>query len=367
MIDTDFGGFRGRIDGAGLLQEHAEKAVILNSRILWTFSAAFQETKDLRDLELANRAYEYFIAHFIDLEFGGVYWMLDHEGTPVDPKKQIYAQAFAIYALSEYHKVAPDTYALHFAQELFDLIEANAFDEVKNGYLEALDREWNRMDDVRLSDKDMNATKTMNTHLHVLEAYTNLYRIWPDERLAQQLRNLIQLMSTQFLDANGHYQLFFDDDWKLQSDAVSYGHDIEGSWLLFEAAEVLADNVLISEIKPIALKMLNASLEGLDSDGGLMNEMSNGHLDGDKHWWPQAEALVGLVNGWQMTGNSSYLDQVNQVWDFTQNHIITENQEWRWRVSRDQIPYTHEDICGPWKCPYHNGRAMLELIHRLPN
>lgn len=366
MVDMKHGGFYGRIDGQHQLDVKADKGVILNARILWSYSAAYQLTDNPRFKMLADRAYEYFVKYFIDSRHGGAYWMLDCTGLIKDTKKQIYAQAFAIYALSEYHKINPYRRALDHSRYLFELIEAHSFDPQNNGYIEALDREWQAIADVRLSDKDLNATKTMNTHLHVLEAYTNLYRIWPNQELKTQLINLIRMMSTTFLYDSGHFKLFFGDEWKLLSDEYSFGHDIEGSWLLFEAAEVLQEEALIGEVKDISMKMVHAALEGMDHDGGLMNEANaQGLTDTDKHWWPQAEALVGLANAWQLTGEEVFLDHLSDVWQFTKKHIVTPDWEWRWRVSRDGQPYEEEDVAGPWKCPYHNSRAMIELNHRL--
>lgn len=366
MLDDQNGGFYGRIDGKNDLHPSADKSVILNARILWTFSAAYQLTQNPNHMQMADRACEYLINHFIDIMNGGVYWMLDYKGKVVNDKKQVYAQAFAIYAFSEYHKINPNRNALRYAVELFELLEEHSFDSERNGYYEAFDREWEPIDDVRLSDKDLNATKTMNTHLHLLEAYTNLLRVWPDEQLQKQLKNLMLLLSDRFLTASGHFKLFFDDDWNLLSDEISFGHDIEGSWLLCEAAEVFGDKKLLSEVQKVATKMTWAALEGLDKDGGLMNEAGpNGITDTDKHWWPQAEALVGLVNTWQITGDQAFLTKADKVWRFISEYLIDPDGEWRWKVSRDGIPDKTEDMAGPWKCPYHNGRAMIELLKRL--
>lgn len=365
MVDPN-GGFYGRIDGRGKLHEQSDKAVILNTRILWTYAAAFQVTGNPKHKMMADRAYEYLVKHFIDTHNGGVYWMVDYQGHVVSDKKQVYAQAFAMYAFAEYHKINEYKRAKDHAIRLFELIESHSFDAERNGYFEAMDAEWKPLDDVRLSDKDMNATKTMNTHLHVLEAYTNLYRIWPDKSLNQQLKNLIGLMSTTFVTDSGHFKLFFNDDWKLLSHEISFGHDIEGSWLLCEAAEALHDEALSEEVNQVAVKMVDAALRGLDSDGGLMNEAGpEGITDSDKHWWPQAEALVGLVNAWQITGEPKYFDQLHKVWGFTKAHLIDKEGEWFWKVNKHGDVDLQEDKTGPWKCPYHNGRAMIELMNRL--
>lgn len=367
MVDEEWGGFYGRIDGLDQLHPKADKAIILNTRILWTFSAAYQVTQDIEHKKVADRAYQYIVDHFIDSEFGGVYWTLDHTGRVSNDKKQVYAQAFAIYAFSEYHKIAPQGQALEHAVTLYNLLETHSLDKQDNGYFEAFDRQWGVLSDVRLSDKDMNATKTMNTHLHVLEAYTNLLMVWEHEPLEKALQNLVELMSTKFISDTNHFHLFFNDQWELQSHEVSFGHDIEGSWLLCEAAEVHQDSGLISSTRALALKMTDASLEGMDDDGGLMNEAGpEGLTDTDKHWWPQAEALVGLINAWQISGEERYLREAEKTWSFIKTRLIDPKGEWHWRVTRTGRVVLDEDKAGPWKCPYHNGRALLELYRRLP-
>jgi cellobiose epimerase len=364
MIDHRNGGYFGRRNGYDELDEKADKGVILNTRILWTFSQATREfSQEYRPY--ADRAFHYLRQFFFDQEKGGVYWMVDCDGRPVNTKKQIYAQAFAIYALAEYYLATKNEESLALAIGLFRLIEKYSFDNIYNGYLEAFDRDWQLLEDLRLSDKDANEKKTMNTHLHVLEAYTNLYRCWRKPELAIQLQNLIELFRHRIINSDLHFGLFFDDQWNVKSKEISFGHDVEGSWLLHEAAEVLGDHHLIQETGQIAVRMVDTAVaQGLDADGGLMNEAH----DADKHWWPQAEALVGLINAWQLTGDQDYFDKTLKVWNFIQKRLIDrKNGEWFWRVNREGVVNFSEDKAGPWKCPYHNGRAMLELLKRLPN
>jgi mannobiose 2-epimerase len=239
---------------------------------------------------------------------------------------------------------------------------------MRNGYLEAFDRDWNLLEDLRLSDKDANEKKTMNTHLHVLEAYTNLYRCWENESLQTQLKNLIVLFRDKIINEHHHFNLFFDEEWRLKSDVISFGHDIEGAWLLVEAARAIKDPVLIKDMEQKCLEIVDVTVrEGLDADGGLMNEATPKEIfDTDKHWWPQAEAIVGLLCAWQISGKETYFDTSVKVWTFIkQNMIDKQNGEWYWRVSRDRTVCFDEDKAGPWKCPYHNGRAAFEAIMRL--
>jgi len=367
-IDNEHGGFYGRIDGENQLHPKTDKGSILNARILWTFSAAYNQFRNPQYLEIADRAFAYFIDHFIDKTQGGVYWMIDYKGNPIETKKQIYAQAFAIYGLSEYYKATKNEKALMAAKNLFHLIEHHAFDREENGYFEAYDSQWNLLEDLRLSAKDANEKKTMNTHLHILEAYTTLFQIWKDEQLQKRLKNLIVLFLDKFVNEHYGFRLFFDEHWNSKSDEISFGHDIEGSWLLQEAAEVLDDKPLIEKTKKYANAMVDAVLiNGFDNNGGLMYEATpEGIKDADKHWWPQAEAVVGLVNAWQNTSDNRYLQKSIEVWDFIKSNIIdSENGEWFFKVNKNGQPYMLEDKVGPWKCPYHNGRACLEIIKRL--
>ena len=366
MLDYEDGGFYGRLDGSGKLVPKADKAVILNSRILWTFSAAFHHLGSEGYRTIATRAYDYFNKYFVDAEHGGVYWMLDCHGAPVDTKKQVYAQAFAIYGLSEFYRATENQQALEMALSIYSLIEKYSFDKEKNGYLEAFNQQWELLEDLRLSEKDANEAKTMNTHLHLLEAYTNLYQVWPDAVLHRQLENLVNLFLDRFINERQHFHLFFDQNWNLKSQTQSYGHDIEGGWLLLRAAQVVNDQKLVQKCEKVAVNLTEAALRGLDADGSLMYEGNlQGITDSDKHWWPQAEALVGLVNTWQITGNPQYLEIAQDNWDFIQKYLADDTGEWHWKVSKEgQVDYS-EDKAGPWKAPYHNGRAMLELMNRL--
>ena len=273
MTDSGRGGFYGRIDGGDTLHADAPKGAILNARILWTFSAAYRILRRPEYLDTATRAKRYIIDRFYDNDFGGVYWSLDADGNPLDTKKQIYAQGFAIYGLSEYARATGDDEALDYAIRLFCLIEEHSFDRGRNGYVEAFMRDWSVIGDMRLSDKDENASKTMNTHLHILEPYANLYRVWKDARLERQLRNMIGLFTDKIMNREtSHLDLFFDDDWHTRGDIVSYGHDIEASWLIHEAALVLGDKALLKEIEPVIVNIARAADEGLNPDGSMIYE-----------------------------------------------------------------------------------------------
>ncbi|MDO4163407.1 MAG: AGE family epimerase/isomerase [Bacteroides sp.] len=368
MVDEAHGGFYGRISGTEVLMPEAEKGAILNARILWTFSAAYRLLKKEEYLATATRAKRTIIDQFYDKEFGGVYWSLDYQGRPLDTKKQIYALGFAIYGLSEYHRATGDAEALDYAVRLFESIEQHSFDREKNGYCEALTREWGEIADMRLSDKDENERKTMNTHLHILEPYANLYRVWKDERLQKQLRNLIEIFLDKILNAEtGHLELFFDDDWTSKYRIVSYGHDIEASWLIHEAALVLGDQVLLDKVEPLVEFIAAAADEGLNPDGSMIYEtfIDKKKTDTDLHWWVQAENVVGHVNLYQHFGDEVALQKALLCWNFIKSHLIdAENGEWHWSVNAEGQVNLTDDKAGFWKCPYHNGRMCMEVMER---
>jgi mannobiose 2-epimerase len=367
--DTLFGGFYGQVNRENQPLEGAGKGAIMHARILWTFSAAFRMYGDQDYLDTAKRAYGYILERFVDPEHGGVFREVDHRGWIRASRKQIYALAFSIYALAEYRMACGEEQALETARMLFSDIETHALDRVRNGYTEALTREWGALGDLRLSEKDQNESKTMNTHLHVLEAYTNLYRTWKDPQLERALENIIGIFLERFVDPETlHLNLFFDDNWTLRSSLVSFGHDIECAWLLHEAAEVLGKKEYMGRTGPLAVEMARRNFSGLDQDGGLFYELvpAENHLDSDKHWWPQAEAMVGYYNAFQLSGEGIFLVKTLESWEFIKNRIIDRQYgEWYWSVDREGIPHIAREKAGFWKCPYHNGRACMELIRRI--
>lgn len=390
MADKAKGGFYGRIDGDDILHADAPKGAILNGRILWTFSAAYRILGKPEYLETATRAKRYLIDRFYDKDFGGVYWSLDADGEPLDAKKQIYAQGFAVYGLSEYARATGDNEALEYAVKLFETIEKYSFDSEKDGYVEAFTRDWQSIADMRLSDKDENTSKTMNTHLHILEPYANLYRVWKDTRLERQLRNMIDLFVNRILNKETyHLDLFFDNDWRTDGNIISYGHDIEASWLIHEAALVLGDEALLKRIEPVIVSIARAADEGLNPDGSMIYEAappilpdgeelaegdrcqslpSMGRLEGldrELHWWVQAENVVGHVNLYQHFGDEKALDTAVKCWQFIKDKLVDHaNGEWHWSLMPDGTVNRRDDKAGFWKCPYHNGRMCMEIIER---
>lgn len=366
-IDEKYGGFYGKIDNENIVDNNAPRGLVLNARILWTFSAAYNYTKEKKYLAIADRSYRYLIDHFLDKQYGGFYWSVDKHGESIDNKKQVYGIAFCLYGFSEYYKACNNEEVLRQAEDCYALIEQYSFDEEKGGYLEAFTRNWQPTDDLRLSEKDANEKKTMNTQLHVLEAYTNLYRVWKNRSLENSIRLLLENFVDYIINTEtGHLHLFFDENWLVKSDTISYGHDVEAAWLLHEAAEATDDKTLIKDIKNISVKLAAAAVAGLDSDGGLWYETAHGSLVNQKHWWPQAEALVGFFNAWQLTQDEAYLRYVTDNWRFIKARMINEKKgEWFWGINGDHTIMDGQDKAGFWKCPYHNARACIEINKRI--
>ena len=380
MQDTENGGFYGRMDGHMQLHPQAEKGAILNARILWSFSAAYRVLGNAEYLEASTKAYTYFIDHFIDPEYGGAFWSLDYMGQPLDTKKQFYAIGFAIYGLSEYARATGDREALDYALQLYDSVEEHAFDSEQNGYIEAMTRDWQPIADMRLSELDANYPKSQNTHLHIIEAYTNLFRCLKEfpipwetiTAVEASLRNLINIFTDRILNPETHHlDLFFEMDWTRGAGKLeSYGHDIECSWLLHEAALVLGDKSVLDKVEPIVQLVAEASAKGLRPDGALIHEanLDNGYVDDDLHWWVQAENVVGWLNIYQHFGNEKALQRAVACWEYIKQNLIDyEHGEWFWSRHNDGTLNLDDDHAGFWKCPYHNSRMCLETIERFAN
>lgn len=369
MEDRENRGYYGQMTGKGELVKTANKGGILNARMLWTYSSAYRVLGNPEYLMAATRQKDYILEHFYDKEFGGTFWELDYLGNPVDTKKQFYALGFMIYGLSEYARATGDKEALEYAIRLFETIEEHSLDKEYNGYIEACTREWGEIADMRLSDKDANFPKSQNTHLHIIEPYTNLYRIWKDERLEKALRNLINIFTDKILNPETHHlDLFFENDWTRGAGALeSYGHDIECSWLMHEAALVLGDEALLAKMETVVKQVAKASEKGLMPDGSMVHEanLDTGYVDSDLHWWVQAETVVGFINLYEHFNDEDALNKAFSCWEYIKKNLIDyENGEWFWSRDKNGNLNTTDDKAGFWKCPYHNGRMCLEIIER---
>jgi mannobiose 2-epimerase len=370
VVDEVNGGFYGAITNDLQIHNEVLRSAILCARILWTFSAAYRQLGHEAHLTMARRAYDYLTRIFWDADYDGLYWGVDYAGRPVLVHKHHYAQAFGIYGLTEYYLATQEEDGLKFGQELFGLLEKYAYDPDNQGYIEGSSRQWQPLDDMRLSDKDLNCRKSMNTMLHILEAYTNLLRVWDDAFLRRQHRSIINVFLRHIVDeGSGHLRLFFDDQWHSLSDLISFGHDIEASWLLWEAAQVQGDAALMTQVRDLVVKMATAVYEqGLDDDGSLFSEANpQGLVNESKAWWPQAEAMVGFYNAYQLSGQERFSQAAQQAWHYIQNQIVDHTYgDWYKQLFRDGTPdHTHYKV-GPWDCPYHQSRACLEMMNRLP-
>ncbi len=350
---------------------------VICARLLWTFAAAGHYDPRPEWLAMGRRALALLTGPFWDARQGGVFWSLDRDGRVSSDRKQTYAQAFAIYGLAEWHAATGDATALARARALFELVEQHAAEPKHGGYIEARSASWGELADMRLSDKDLNAPKSMNTPLHVLEAYATLFRVWPDPGLRGRLQALLGVMLDHVVTTSPYTccQLFFDMDWRPLSQGISYGHDIEASWLLWEAAEALGDAALLARTRRVSLDMAAGVLaHGCDADGSIFYDgTAAGVVKTDKHWWPQAEAVVGFLNARALGGGAEYETAAVRAWQFIEDHVI-DRKHGEWfavldRAGRPLADYpTHADSCkiGPWKCSYHNGRSCLEVLRRVP-
>jgi mannobiose 2-epimerase len=359
VIDKHTGACFGRVSNSNQVFPEAERGLVQQARVLWAFSATYGLNKAKEDKQIADKAYEYLIHTFEDKQHGGYFWIVNHQGNPLVTKKQLYGLAFALFGLAEYAAVTTEIQAQEKAITLFHTIENYFCDNSSGGYVEALSENWEPISDMRLSESDLNAPKSMNTHLHLLEAYSCLFKIWPDTQLKSKIEHLLQLFQNKIIDsASGILHLFFDSDWKVVSASVSPGHDVEAAWLLWEAALLLDNPILIKQIKTSSLGLLQSAVKGLDSDGALWE-------DTEKHWWPQAEAMVGFYTGWQFTQDPIWLGRSLNSWQFIQQKLVDkENGEWFWGIDADGR-VLQKDKAGFWKCPYHNSRACIELIRRI--
>ncbi len=374
-LDTERGGVHGALSDDLVIADEVDRSAVLCARVLWTFSAAAYRMGDRSHLVPAAHAYDYLMAHFIDPVHGGVFWTVDKDGAVSDDRKQIYAQAFAVYALAEYARASGLTEPLVTAARLVDLIEAHAADPVNGGYIEARTRDWKELADMRLSPRDLNANKSMNTLLHLMEAYTTLLEVTGDPVACGRLHRLTTVVLDHVVDERaGTFRLFFDEDWHTLSSVVSPGHDIEGAWLLTAAARAVGDPLLVARAERAALAMAETVLRsGRDEDGGILYEIRPGGssapamIDHSSHWWAQAEAVVGFLEAHTLSGDARFYEAAQACWEFIDaHHVDRVHGDWFKELDPDRRPRSTSPKVGPWECPYHHARACLEIITRLP-
>ena len=369
VTDTVHDGFIGWMSKDGFVDPQAPKGLILNARLLWTFSALYRFNQASLWCDLAQRAADYLAESFWDAGQGGVFWQVDAEGRLLDDKKKVYGQAFYIYALAEHYQAVGDQMSLQRAEELFRLIETHSRDQTGGGYFEVCNRDWSVASDSRLSDRDMDEKKSMNNHLHLLEAYMNLYRVWPEAVVRERLVELLDIFEKRIANPDtGHLNHFFDESWQPKSDDYTFGHDVEASWLLCEAAEVLAEPAVALRVRDQALRLAQIVLtEGVDHDGGLCYRGQHGHIiDSNREWWPQIESAVGFLNAYQLSGEQRFFEAARHAWSYVEKYFVDlEHGEWFWRIDPTGRPDPTEPKVSEWKGPYHGVRGCLELLKRL--
>ena len=367
LRDDEFGGYYGYMDYDLKVDKKAVKGCILNSRITWFFANAYTLLKDESLLEEAKHGFAFMKEHCMDKENGGIFWSMKYDGTPEDTTKHTYNQAFSIYALSSYYEATHDEEALAMAKELFHIIVTKCTDEI--GYKEAFDKEFHEVENDKLSENGVIAEKTMNTLLHVFEAYTELYRVAKLPEVKERLEWIMDTFADKVYNPKLHRQeVFFDRNMNTILDLHSYGHDIETAWLMDRGVEVLGEKKYEEKMTPIT-KDLTAEIYKVAFDGhSLANECEKGVVNVHRIWWVQAETVIGFLNGWQKDPEKTeYLDAAKSEWQFIKDHVMDKRQgsEWFWEVDQSGKPYEGRPIVEPWKCPYHNGRMCFEVIRRL--
>lgn len=381
-VEKNGHGFYGAVDLDGNPVLTANKTSVLNARILWTFSAAAMLDGNGEYAAMADKAYKVVTEDFEDMEFGGYYMELSSDNKIANDIKHTYAQAFVVYSLCKYYEFRPIDPVMQKIQGLFTLLEEKTKDPENVGYLEAFTLDWKIYGENRMADN--NEPKSMNTHLHVLEAWAELYKVWKDPRVELRLTELMNLFLEKIIRIDGHFGIFFDEAFNetVSSKGIcSFGHDIEGSWLLWEAAEILGNKDILEKMRLMAVKMTdNIERVAVDKDGGLFLESTRfgSHVKTNKHWWQQAETLVGFMNAFELTGDSKYWGTVKLSWNFINTYLIDhERGEWFTKLNRLGVPYLVEPAddpspyyrndwkIDPWKCPYHNGRSMMEMMKRI--
>jgi mannobiose 2-epimerase len=375
-------GFYGAVDLNGNPVLSANKTSVLNARILWTFSAAAMIDGNHDYAAMADRAYSVVTEDFEDRESGGYFMELSSGNKVANDIKHTYAQAFVLYSLCKYYEFRPLDSVFEKIKGLFGLLEEKAKDPENSGYRESFTRDWKIYGENRMADN--NEPRSMNTHLHVLEAWAALYKVWKDPLVEKRLTEMMNLFLGKIIRESGHFGIFFDEAFNEAGSSkgiCSFGHDIEGSWLLWEAAEILGNKEIIEKMRWLAVKMVdNIERVAVDKDGGLFLESTRfgSHVKTNKHWWQQAETLVGFMNAFELTGDVKYWNTVKLTWNFIDTCLIDhERGEWFTKLNRLGIPFLVEPVndpspyyrndwkIDPWKCPYHNGRAMMEMMRRI--
>ncbi len=366
LKDDVYGGFYGYMGFDGIVDEGAVKGCILNSRITWFFANAYLVFGEESLLSEARHGFEFMKESCLDKEYGGVFWSVKYDGTPEDTTKHTYNQAFAVYALSSYYDASKEEESIRIAQGLYELIEEKCRDA--GGYLEGFDREFSPVENDKLSENGVIAQRTMNTLLHVFEAYTEFYRVTGKEEVKERLEWMMDIFAEKMYNPELHRQeVFFDAEYHSLIDLHSYGHDIETAWLVDRGVEIIGNPAYAAKMTPITRDLTRKVYETAYNRHSLANECERGVVDTDRVWWVQAEAVVGFLNGYEKDASrTEYLEAAKDIWQYIKTYVIDarRDSEWYWLLDEDGVPYEDKPIVEPWKCPYHNGRMCMEVIRR---
>lgn len=371
LKDDEYGGFYGYLDFDLNLDKKAIKGCILNSRITWFFSQAYLVLKDNGEIDesllaMAKHGFEFMEQYCMDQESGGIYWSMNYDGTPNETIKHTYNQAFSIYALSAFYEASGNPKALEMAMKLFELIETKCRDE--GGYLESFDRDFHLIDNEKLSENGVMAERTMNTLLHVFEAYTELFKVTQESKIKDKLCWMMDLFADKMYNPELHRQeVFFDKNYNTLLDLHSYGHDIETAWLIDRGVEVVGLETYEEKMTPITADLTRQIFQVAFNGESLHNECEKGVVNTSRIWWVQAESVVGFLNGYQKDPDRvEYMTAAKKQWNYIKEYMIDRRNgsEWFWEVDVNGQPTSKKPIVEPWKCPYHNGRMCLEVIRR---
>jgi mannobiose 2-epimerase len=344
-----------------------EKFLTMQGRQLWFFSTLAQEGIE-RDAALAaaKSGFEFLERFMRDPEHGGYFSKVSDAGKPIDTRKHVYLNAFALYGLVGYFRATKDESALKSAQAFFRILESKAHDSAHGGYNEFFYEDWKPIRDVKESGYiGAIDTKTYNTHLHVLEALAELYRVWPDPLVARRLGEAILINTNTvrhpdyFCNIDG-----WSPDWKMiqspQNLRASYGHDVECAWLTMDAARTL--NFSPRLLRPWAEALVGYSLKyGYDREHGgfyYTGPLGKSAEDTRKEWWVEAEALVSMLEMYKLTGKREYYDVFCQTLDFVEKHQMAAEGNWWASRKADGSPLS-DQRSSPWHGAYHNGRSMI--------
>ena len=372
-LRDDRGGFYGEVTSNLMLHPDAPKGVILHARILWTFSSVYLQTRKQEYLDAARHAYA-FLQQAWDPENGGFFWTLTPDGEPLEKDKYTYCNAFCIYSLCVFSEAAQEKRALELARKTASVIESHC--ACKTGYGEAYTHDWLPIINEHLSEHDLHPSRTMNTTLHLIEAYTELYRLTKDAEIGEKLHSLLQLTADRIYNAaHNRLDVFFDSQFRSLGDVDSYGHDIEASWFFGYACECLGDQELKKRFQEINYALAKHVCDTALHDGALYSECYQKADDKTRIWWVQAEGVIGFLNA-ARTAEETYHDTEQadsfyrcalRIWNYIKTYQINKKNGGEWYAETDETgkPKGEHEMAGLWKCPYHNSRMCLEVIQRV--